>query len=79
MERSVMGKMLEDIAQKLKDSNKKAQLIYAFNGTGKTRLSQKFKKLVCSNFPEEEDGFLTRDKFYIIMLLQKTYFTGITT
>ncbi|AWN62543.1 AAA family ATPase [Streptococcus sobrinus] len=57
-----MGKMLEDIAQKLKDSNKKAQLIYAFNGTGKTRLSQKFKKLVCSNFPEEEDGFLTRDK-----------------
>ncbi len=62
MERSVMGKMLEDIAQKLKDSNKKAQLIYAFNGTGKTRLSQKFKKLVCSNFPEEEDGFLTRDK-----------------
>ncbi len=34
-----MGKMLEDIAQKLKDSNKKAQLIYAFNGTGKTRLS----------------------------------------
>ena len=38
-----MGKTLIDIAQQLKDTNKKVQLIYAFNGTGKTRLSRAFK------------------------------------
>ena len=38
-----MGKTLTEIAQQLKDSNKKVQLIYAFNGTGKTRLSRAFK------------------------------------
>lgn len=27
-----MGKSLDEIAQELKDSNKKVQLIYAFNG-----------------------------------------------
>lgn len=41
-----MGNTLTEIAQQLKDSNKKVQLIYAFNGTGKTRLSRAFKKLV---------------------------------
>ena len=41
-----MGKSLDEIAQELKDSNKKVQLIYAFNGTGKTRLSRAFKELV---------------------------------
>ncbi|SIR13470.1 AAA family ATPase [Aeromonas hydrophila] len=38
-----MGKTLIDIARQLKDANKKVQLIYAFNGTGKTRLSRAFK------------------------------------
>ncbi|MCW4617539.1 AAA family ATPase [Aeromonas hydrophila] len=38
-----MGKTLIDIARQLKDTNKKVQLIYAFNGTGKTRLSRAFK------------------------------------
>jgi wobble nucleotide-excising tRNase len=38
-------KTLTEIAQQLKDSNKKVQLIYAFNGTGKTRLSREFKAL----------------------------------
>ena len=38
-----MGNTLTEIAQQLKDSNKKVQLIYAFNGTGKTRLSRAFK------------------------------------
>jgi wobble nucleotide-excising tRNase len=37
-----MGKTLTEIAQQLKDTNKKVQLIYAFNGTGKTRLSREF-------------------------------------
>nr|WP_298562971.1 hypothetical protein [uncultured Phascolarctobacterium sp.] len=41
-----MGTNLNEIAQELKDSNKKVQLIYAFNGTGKTRLSREFKALV---------------------------------
>ena len=52
-----MAKTLRDIAQKLKDSNKNVQLIYAFNGTGKTRLSKEFAKLV-----RAEEGGLTRDK-----------------
>lgn len=41
-----MGKSLNEIAQEIKNSNKKVQLIYAFNGTGKTRLSREFKELV---------------------------------
>ncbi|AIQ11324.1 AAA family ATPase [Paenibacillus durus] len=41
-----MGVSLIDIAQQLKDNDKKVQLIYAFNGTGKTRLSRAFKLLV---------------------------------
>ncbi len=41
-----MSNTLKEIAQQLKDSNKKAQLIYAFNGTGKTRLSREFKDLL---------------------------------
>ena len=38
-----MSQTLTEIAQKLIDENKKVQLIYAFNGTGKTRLSREFK------------------------------------
>lgn len=41
-----MSESLTEIAQKLKDSNKKVQLIYAFNGSGKTRLSRAFRDLV---------------------------------
>lgn len=41
-----MGKMLTEIAQQLQDVNKKVQLIYAFNGIGKTRLSREFKQLI---------------------------------
>lgn len=53
-----MGDSLTDIAQKLKDAKHKTkakaesvsdvqvQLIYAFNGTGKTRLSREFKLLI---------------------------------
>jgi hypothetical protein len=43
-----MGKTLEQIALELKDTVKKVQLIYAFNGTGKTRLSREFTKLIAS-------------------------------
>lgn len=54
-----MGKKLEEIAQELKDSSKKVQLIYAFNGVGKTRLSRIFKDLVTS---EQGDDEKTRSK-----------------
>lgn len=48
-----MGQSLNEIAQTLKDANKKVQLIYAFNGTGKTRLSREFKELIA---PKEDNG-----------------------
>ena len=54
-----MAKTLEEIAQELKDSSKKVQLIYAFNGVGKTRLSRIFKDLVSS---KQEDDEKTRSK-----------------
>jgi AAA domain len=41
-----MGKTLTEIAQQLNGANKKVQLIYAFNGSGKTRLSREFKQLI---------------------------------
>lgn len=52
-----MGKTLTEIAQQLKDANKKVQLIYAFNGSGKTRLSREFKRLIAprANVGEEDD------------------------
>lgn len=50
-----MSKSLIEIAQQLKDTNKKVQLIYAFNGTGKTRLSREFKQLVSPKNLEEAE------------------------
>ena len=58
-----MGKSLTEIAEQLKGSNKKVQLIYAFNGTGKTRLSGEFKNLIVPTSSEESDGEPTRRKF----------------
>ena len=49
-----MGETLTEIAQELKNSPKKVQLIYAFNGAGKTRLSRAFKELVSPKHEEEE-------------------------
>jgi wobble nucleotide-excising tRNase len=59
-----MANTLEQIAQQLKDANKKVQLIYAFNGTGKTRLSQEFKELITPSIitDEEEEIEQTRNK-----------------
>lgn len=37
---------LEDVAVELRDSSKNIKLVYAFNGTGKTRLSMLFKNLI---------------------------------
>lgn len=47
-----MGKSLKDIAKELSNSDKKVQLIYAFNGVGKTRLSRTFKEVIA---PKQED------------------------
>jgi hypothetical protein len=41
-----MGKTLTEIAEQLNNAGKKVQLIYAFNGSGKTRLSREFKQLI---------------------------------
>lgn len=51
-----MGKTLTEIAQELKYSDKKVQLIYAFNGTGKTRLSREFRLLVAPKPAEGEES-----------------------
>lgn len=47
-----MSKTLTEIAELLHASDKKVQLIYAFNGTGKTRLSREFKEIIAP----KEDG-----------------------
>lgn len=41
-----MSQTLGEIAKQLEATDGKAQLIYAFNGTGKTRLSREFKELI---------------------------------
>lgn len=60
-----MSKTLKQIAEQLRGSDKKAQLIYAFNGTGKTRLSLAFKELIAPKSTDDdsgEDAELSRSK-----------------
>lgn len=57
-----MSQTLEEIAKQLRDANKKVQLIYAFNGTGKTRLSRAMKDLIAPKPAEGEDGEPSREK-----------------
>lgn len=52
-----MGKSLTDIVVELRESPDKVQLLYAFNGTGKTRLSKAFVRDISSN-----DLELTRNR-----------------
>lgn len=49
-----MGMTLTEIAEQLQNTDKKVQLIYAFNGTGKTRLSRAFKALIAPKAEGEE-------------------------
>lgn len=51
-----MSKTLTEISQQLKDAGKEVQLIYAFNSTGKTRLSREFKQLIAPKRDGIEDG-----------------------
>lgn len=57
-----MGQSLKEIAQALRGTDKKVQLIYAFNGTGKTRLSREFKELVSPKETETEEDVDSRVK-----------------
>lgn len=54
-----MSKTLMEIAQQLRGSNKRVQLIYAFNGSGKTRLSRAFKQLIA---PKNDDEDVTNNE-----------------
>lgn len=51
-----MGKTLIEVARQLRDTDKKVQLVYAFNGTGKTRLSREFKHLIAPKDSGTEEG-----------------------
>lgn len=68
-----MGQSLTQISETLKNADKKAQLVYAFNGTGKTRLSREFRLLVAPKDIEDEEetgikvlyyNAFTEDLFY---------------
>ncbi len=71
-----MGKSLTEIAEQLKGSNKKVQLIYAFNGTGKTRLSGEFKNLI-EPVQKSQAEDLQEENFSTIMHLLRIYSFGI--
>ena len=58
-----MGQSLKEIAQALHNTDKKVQLIYAFNGVGKTRLSREFKELVS---PKNHDGEADESKMKVL-------------
>lgn len=66
-----MGQTIDQIAQDLKNNPKKVKLIYAFNGTGKTRLSRTFRLLIDPKDAEDDQGIkvlyynaFTEDLFY---------------
>ncbi|MCO4293057.1 AAA family ATPase [Solitalea sp. MAHUQ-68] len=71
-----MSQSLIEIAQNLKEATHKrksvgekildvkVQLIYAFNGTGKTRLSREFKKLIVSRLEADEEINGTKVIYY---------------
>ncbi|MFH1813973.1 MAG: AAA family ATPase [Pseudomonadota bacterium] len=65
-----MSKTLTEIALQLKNANKKVQLIYAFNGTGKTRLSRVFKQLIApkgdGGESDDDDGLLESSRSKIL-------------
>jgi energy-coupling factor transporter ATP-binding protein EcfA2 len=59
-----MSKTLDDIALELYENNKKAILIYAFNGMGKTRLSRAFKELIAPQSIEDDVELSRRSILY---------------
>ena len=70
-----MSQSLQGIAKQLKNADKEVQLIYGFNGVGKTRLSREFKQLIAPKIENAEQpesshkkilyyNALTEDLFY---------------
>ncbi len=59
-----MNQTLEQIAKTLHNTDKKVQLIYAFNGTGKTRLSRIFKELVAPKGYDVDEAALQKILYY---------------
>lgn len=49
-----MGETLQEVAEALRGANKKVQLVYAFNGSGKTRLSRVFKQLIAPKNADDD-------------------------
>ena len=64
-----MGQSLTEIAQTLRGVNKKVQLIYAFNGVGKTRLSRAFKELIS---PKDQDNESEEHKIKVLYYNSQT-------
>jgi len=72
-----MGKTLTEIAQQLKKTDKTVQLIYAFNGTGKTRLSREFKQQIAPKVDGDgdvEQAELSRNKILYYNALTEDLF-----
>ena len=73
-----MGQSLTEIAENLRDANKKVQLIYAFNGTGKTRLSREFKELIAPNDPDLEEDSNAKILYYNAFTEDLFYWDNLT-
>lgn len=59
-----MGQTLTEIAETLRDADKKVQLIYAFNASGKTRLSREFRKLIDPKTEERDEEHRPKVLYY---------------
>lgn len=59
-----MGQTLTEIAETLRDADKKVQLIYAFNASGKTRLSRAFRELIDPKTEERDDDHRPKVLYY---------------
>ena len=59
-----MGQTLTEIAETLRDADKKVQLIYAFNASGKTRLSREFRELIDPKTEERYDDHRPKVLYY---------------
>ncbi len=59
-----MGQTLTEIAETLRDADKKVQLIYAFNASGKTRLSRDFRDLIDPKTEERDDDHRPKVLYY---------------
>lgn len=68
-----MSQTLAEIAQKLRNNDKKVQVIFAFNGTGKTRLSREFKQLIEGNENEGGSGEQSRKFLYYSALTEDLF------